>query len=68
MGEPISYETLVERVLLLEDALLPFANFADKSGTCPEGMPITRGSPMAQRQLTMEDCYRAADLLKRLKG
>jgi hypothetical protein len=43
----------------LRQALEPFAAFADPRNKIPENMPITQGSQMARRQLTMGDCYRA---------
>lgn len=41
------------------EALKPFAGFADPRNTVPETWPITQGSRMARKQLTMGDCYRA---------
>lgn len=43
------------------NALRPFAEFADPRRVVPPGMPITQGSSMARRQLTMGDCYFARD-------
>ena len=49
--------------LALVKALEPFASFADPRRYAPPGLPITQGSGMARRQLTMGDCYRAADAI-----
>lgn len=53
-----------QRLLDLEAALQPFADFADPRGTLPPGHQITQGSPMARRQLTMGDCYAARNALQ----
>lgn len=45
-----------------------FASYADPRRRAPADMPITHGSPMAKRQLTMGDCYDAADLVSRIKN
>lgn len=50
------------------EALEPFADFADTSGVLPDDHVITRGSRMAQRQLTMGDCRRALAALATLEG
>lgn len=50
----------------LKAALEPFAAFADPRRNMPPSMPITQGSGMARRQLTMGDCYAAADALAAL--
>ena len=47
----------------LVSALEPFAAFADPHRMAPPELPITQGSRMARRQLTMADCYRAAAAL-----
>ena len=52
-----------ERLAKLEEALRPFADYADHRARLPDTFPITSGSPMAKRQLTMGDCYRAKDML-----
>lgn len=49
-------------------ALEPFAEFADPSDRLPESFPITTGSAMGRRQLTMGDCYRARAALSPSKG
>lgn len=56
------------RIKDLEDALRPFAKFADPRRVAPAGLPITSGSPLARQQLRMGDCYRARDVLERGKG
>jgi hypothetical protein len=48
----------------LRGALAPFAEFAGgKVGRPPADTPITMGSRIARRQLTMGDCARAADAM-----
>lgn len=48
----------------LRGALQPFAEFAGGTvGRPPADTPITMGSRIARRQLTMGDCARAADAL-----
>lgn len=54
----------LERAVRAEEALKPFANFADKNGRMPSSMPITSGSSLAKQQLTMGDCYQAVEILK----
>ena len=49
-------------------ALQPFADYADPRNKVRPEIPITPGSIMAKRQLTMGDCYAARDALARLKG
>jgi len=49
----------LKRVAVLEAALRPFANYADDRKVMPPEWPITLGSAMARRQLTMGDCYAA---------
>ena len=44
-------------------ALEPFAGFADPRRRVPPSLAITVGSELACRQLTMGDCYAAADAL-----
>jgi hypothetical protein len=48
----------------LQDALRPFANFADTRKRVPSDFVITHGSPIARAQLTMGDCYRAREVLE----
>lgn len=48
--------------------LEPFASFADPKRSAPSGLPITQGSGMAKRQLTMGDCYRAADAIAAIRA
>lgn len=55
--------TQAEAIAVLADALAPFADFAGARRTAPPGLPITVGSGVARRQLTMGDCYRAAAAL-----
>lgn len=52
------------RIERLSSALQPFAAFADKRHVVPGSMVITSGSAMARTQLTMGDCYRAAEALE----
>ena len=47
----------------LRVALKPFAAYADKNRIAPANLPISIGSPIAKVQLTMGDCYAAADIL-----
>lgn len=49
----------------LEEALRPFAAFADPERRVPESLQITQGSRMAKQQLFMRHCYLAADALSR---
>lgn len=51
----------------LSDALKPFAEYGDKNRKFPRGVQITHGSSQAKRQLTMGDCYDAADALKAIE-
>ena len=51
------------RIAALEAALKPFADFADPNRRFPATMPITNGSGMARRQLTMGDLYAALEAL-----
>lgn len=53
---------LIERY---EAALAPFAEYADPYNRVPDHLPITHGSNMGKRQLTMGDCYIAAGVLHR---
>jgi hypothetical protein len=48
----------------LQDALRPFANFADARKQVPASFVITEGSRLARTQLTMGDCYRAREALE----
>jgi hypothetical protein len=48
------------------EVLARFAAFADPKRIAPDGLVITNGSPMAKAQLTMGDCYAAADALAEL--
>ena len=52
----------------LRKALEPFAAYADPHGAFPADLPITSGSSMARKQLTMGDCYNAAEALSQFKG
>lgn len=47
----------------LREALKPFADYADPRRGVPPSFQITAGSPMARKQLLMQDCYRARDAL-----
>lgn len=49
-------------------ALEPFAAYADPRRMMPASMPITAGSAMAKKQLTMGDCYAAAAALATPSG
>ena len=62
--ELLTKSQLIDRVLQLEAALKPFADFADGRRVVPPEMHITPGSYMAKRQLTMGDCYKARELLE----
>jgi hypothetical protein len=59
---------LTNRETALVDALEPFASFADARRIAPPYLPITQGSGMARRQLTMGDCYRAADAVAGMRA
>lgn len=48
----------------LVDALKPFAEYGAMNRKFPRGGQITHGSSMAKKQLTMGNCYDAADALK----
>lgn len=50
----------------LVTALKPLADFADYTRKFPADMPISAGSPLAKRQLTMGDCYEAVEALARV--
>jgi hypothetical protein len=47
----------------LAEALEPFANYADPRSAVPVNLPISNGSSLAKRQLTMGDCYIAREAL-----
>jgi hypothetical protein len=47
-------------------ALKPFAEFDD--GRAPESLPITAGSSLARKQLTIGDCRRAKAAMLKLPG
>lgn len=47
----------------LRAALKPFSDYVDPRRKLPADTQITRGSPFSRGQLTMGDCYRAADAL-----
>lgn len=47
----------------LRAALKPFADYADPRNGVPPSFQITAGSPLARKQLLMQDCYRARDAL-----
>lgn len=48
----------------LEDALRPFAAYADKHRSIHHWFVITQGSGLSKKQLTMGDCYKASSVLK----
>jgi hypothetical protein len=55
-----------ERVIAqMQQALKPFADFADRTKQLSSEYVITTGSRMAKRQLTMGDCYAAYNALHR---
>lgn len=56
MTEDISKRTI-------KSILKPFADFADPTRRFSRDLKITAGSSIARRQLTMGDCYDAADAL-----
>ena len=50
------------KVAMLREALEPFAEYAPKefgSRTFPDDMPVTQGSPLARKQITIGDLRRA---------
>ena len=51
------------QITALQDALKPFAAFDD--GQAPFTLPITQGSGMARRQLTIGDCRNAKQALEK---
>jgi hypothetical protein len=53
----------IERNSRLVARLKVFADFADSQRRMPRDLVITNGSSMAKRQLTMGDCYDAADAI-----
>jgi len=57
-------EALESRLRMAVETLLPFADFAHARDGVPPDMPITMGSGIAKRQLTMGDCYKARDAIK----
>lgn len=52
----------------LVEALRPFADYADPRCAAPDDLVITQGSGFAKRQLTMGDCYNAAEALATQAG
>ncbi len=44
-------------------ALEPFAAYADPHRRVPRHLPVTQGSGLARRQVTMGDCYDALDAI-----
>jgi hypothetical protein len=56
-----SLERILDRTM---EALQPFAVYADQRGKIPIDYQITQGSPVAKRQLTMGDCYKAKEALE----
>jgi hypothetical protein len=55
-------DTIRSRTIL--SLLQPFADFADPTRRMPRELVITKGSPWAKLQLTMGDCYDAADAVE----
>jgi hypothetical protein len=58
-------QSSMERNSRLVAKLKVFAEFADQRRRMPRDLIITNGSPVAKRQLTMGDCYDAADEIAR---
>lgn len=56
---------LSRRLTKCEEALKPFAEYADTR--FPADAAVTKGSPMAKRQLSMGDCHRAYNVLNGLE-
>jgi len=54
----------LREIARLQAALKPFSDYADKHRATPPELILTSGSPLAKRQLTMRDCYNAADALQ----
>jgi len=50
--------------VVLRAALQPFAAYADPRNGVPPSFQITVGSPLARKQLIMQDCYRAREALE----
>lgn len=46
----------------------PWANYADPAARFPADFVVTKGSPLAKRQPTMGDCYRAKVLRDKIRG
>lgn len=66
LGSYLKHEAELEKA---EQVITPFAEFADPRRKFPPNFTITNGSRMAKKQLTMDDCYSAADwLAQRKKG
>lgn len=60
LNDLVAAEAEIER---LRAALKPFADYADPRNGVPPSFPITAGSPLARKQLLMQDCYRARDAI-----
>lgn len=67
MGTSYLVNDLQSRILALEKALQPFANYADSRNVVNPEFIITAGSSIAKKQLTMGDCYRAWHVLNGTK-
>lgn len=57
-GDVPAIPALIMGLMDADAALAPFAEFDD--GHAPEHLPITQGSRMARKQLTIADCRLAA--------
>lgn len=51
--------TLLSDLARMKAALEPLAEYADPHNRVPADYEITKGSPLAKRQLRMSDCYAA---------
>jgi len=61
-------EQLEREVARKDEALRPFATYADDRNMVPPDLPISNGSRFAKAQLTMGDCYNARAALHKKDG
>ncbi len=61
----LGMEAFSNRAAAFEEALKPFAEFADPRNMIPPDTILTAGSPMARKQITMSDCYAARSALSK---
>jgi hypothetical protein len=62
---PEEFWSLLDDYEALRDAARPFADFVGRiHNSAPENMPLTNGSSMAGRQLTVGDFRRLAEVIE----